>query len=83
MHASDNPLPGDVVIHCREERFDRLVTDGYVITIWPDRETIHSGPYQSYAYALQQAQRMNQTRQAHIWRDRAAPGRPELLEDVT
>lgn len=78
----DNPLPGDLVVR---RRLDEAVVrrgEVFVITHWPDAETIVAGPYQSYGYALRQAQGMLKDRSERIWYDHAPTGRPEQLEQV-
>ena len=78
----DAPLPGDLVI--RRRRDESLLRRGevFVITPWPDPETIVAGPYQSYGYALRQAGGLLKDRSVRIWYDHARPGRPEQLEQV-
>lgn len=83
MRVHDKPLPGDLVIRCRAEQGPiRRVTDGWIITRWPDADTTVAGPYQSYNYALQQAPRLSRDRSVLIWRDQAKPGEAERLELV-
>ena len=78
----DAPLPGDLVIrrHPDESVLRRAAV--FVIMQWPDAETVVGGPYQSYGYALRQAQAMLKDRSERIWYDHAKPGRPEQLEQV-
>jgi hypothetical protein len=78
----DAPLPGDLVI--RRQADESRLTKGevFVITCWPDPETIEAGPYQSYGYALRQAQRLLKDRSERIWYDHARIGQPEELEEV-
>jgi hypothetical protein len=78
----DAPLPGDLVLrrHHDETRLRRA--EVFVITHWPDADTIVAGPYQSYGYALRQAQGMLRDRSERIWYDHASPGRPEQLEQI-
>ena len=83
MRSLDKPLPGDLVIRCREERQHSRTNNVWVITHWPDAETVIAGPYQSYGYALQQARRLVRDRSEQIWRDHARIGEPEQLEHVT
>jgi hypothetical protein len=83
MRSLDKPLPGDLVIRCREERSTFRTIDVWVITHWPDPDTVVAGPYQSYAYALSQARRLVRDKSEQIWRDHAPPGRPEQLELIT
>jgi hypothetical protein len=83
MRSLDNPLPGDLVIRCREDRRTVRTVDVWVITHWPEAETIAAGPYQSYSYALQQARRLVRDRSEQIWRDHARPGENEQLELVS
>jgi hypothetical protein len=82
MRSFDKPLPGDLVIRCREERRTVRHVDVWVITHWPDAETVIAGPYQSYGYAFQQARRLVRDQSEQIWRDHARPGHPEELEHV-
>jgi hypothetical protein len=83
MRVPDKPLPGDLVIRSRRDpsHLQRAV-DVFVITHWPDVDTIVAGPYQSYAYALQQARRLLRDRSEVIWYDHARPGAAEQLEQV-
>jgi hypothetical protein len=78
----DAPLPGDLVIRLRRD--DSVVRRGevFVITHWPDADTIVAGPYQSYGYALRQAHGMLKDRSERIWYDHAPHGRLEQLEQV-
>lgn len=78
----DAPLPGDLVIRLRPGESVIRRGDVFVITHWPDTDTIVAGPYQSYGYALRQAQGMLKDRSERIWYDHAPPGRPEQLEQV-
>ena len=82
MRSFDKPLPGDLVIRCRQERLHVRAIEVWIITHWPDTDTIVAGPYQSYAYALQQARRLVRDRSEQIWRDHARTGDTELLEHV-
>jgi hypothetical protein len=78
------PLPGDFVIRRRAERhayFPRPV-DVWVVTHWPDADVITAGPYQSFNYAFEQAQRLVRDPSEFIWRDHARPGQREQLELV-
>lgn len=54
----------------------------WVLTHWPDAETVIGGPYQSYNYALQQAGHLVHHDSEFIWRDHARGGQPEELELV-
>ena len=83
MRSFDKPLPGDLVIRCREDRTTLRTLDVRVITHWPDAETIVAGPYQSYGYALQQAKRLVRDPSEQIWRDHARFGAGEQLEPVS
>jgi hypothetical protein len=83
MRSFDKPLPGDLVIRRREERLQLRANDVWVITHWPDPETVVAGPYQSYGYAFQQAKRLVRDHSEQIWRDHARAGEPEQLEHVT
>jgi hypothetical protein len=83
MRSFDKPLPGDLVIRSREDRTTLRVLDVWVITHWPDSETIVAGPYQSYGYALQQARRLVRDRSEQIWRDHSRLGQSEQLEHVS
>jgi hypothetical protein len=78
----DAVLPGDLVI--RRRRDESVLSRGevFVITHWPDADTIVAGPYQSYGYALRQAHGMLKDRSERIWHDHAPAGRPEQLEQV-
>jgi hypothetical protein len=78
----DAPLPGDLVIRCRRDESRLRDGDIFVITYWPDPDTTIAGPYQSYGYALRQAQGMLKDRSERIWYDHALPGRAEQLEQV-
>ena len=78
----DAPLPGDLVLRRRQGEMRLGRGDVFVITHWPDPDTIVAGPYQSYGYALRQAQGMLRDRSERIWYDHAQPGRPEQLEQV-
>jgi hypothetical protein len=81
MRTHDQPLPGDLVI--RRVPAKGLRADAtYVIIHWPDTDTITAGPYQSYSYALRQARLLVRHPSERIWRDHAAPGQPEALEQV-
>lgn len=82
MRSFDHPLPGDLVIRCREERAQVRVQLVWIITHWPDADTIVGGPYQSYGYALQQARRLVRDPSEQIWRDHGRAGAPEELENV-
>ena len=53
----------------------------YVVMVWPS-ETITAGPYQSYGYAFESAKRLMKDRSVVVWRDHAAAGEPERLEEV-
>jgi hypothetical protein len=84
MRIRDRPLPGDVVIRCRDERhplFQRSVSV-WILTHWPDADTVVAGPYQSYNYALDQARHVTRDPSEFVWRDHAKPGMPEELEHV-
>ena len=83
MRSLDKPLPGDLVIRGREDRTSVRMLEVWVITHWPDAETLVAGPYQSYGYALQQARRLVRDRSEQIWRDHARSGHSEQLELVT
>jgi hypothetical protein len=83
MRSFDSPLPGDLVIRRREDRTTVRMIDVWIITHWPDAETVVAGPYQSYGYALQQAKRLVRDRSEQIWRDHARNGQPEQLEHVS
>ena len=78
----DKPLPGDLVIRCLPGPNARN-RSAYVITLWPDAERVVAGPYQSFGYALRQAQQLITDPSIYIWRDHATNGAPEQLEDVT
>lgn len=83
MRGTDKPLPGDLVIRRRRDPSHlRRAVDVFVITHWPDSETVVAGPYQSYAYALQQARRLLRDRAEVIWYDHARLGESEKLEQV-
>jgi hypothetical protein len=82
VRVLDQPLPGDLVIRCREDSALRRVIDVWVITPWPSDDVI-GGPYQSYTYALQQARGRIRDRSSRIWRDLARAGNPEKLELVS
>lgn len=78
----DSPLPGDLVI--RRQADPSRVGRGeiFVITCWPDPETVEAGPYQSYGYALRQAHGLLKDPSERIWYDHARAGQPEALEQV-
>jgi hypothetical protein len=82
VRVPDKPLPGDLVIRCREDRGAIRTVDVWVVTYWPDADTTVAGPYQSYSYAFQQSRRLIKDPSVWIWRDHAAPGAPEQLEWV-
>jgi hypothetical protein len=82
MRSFNQPLPGDLVIRQREERIVVRSVDVWVITHWPDTDTLVAGPYQSYGYALQQAKRLVRDHSEQIWRDHARCGQAEQLEHV-
>lgn len=82
MRSFDKPLPGDLVIRSREDRTSMRTVDVWVITHWPDGDTIIAGPYQSYGYAFAQAKRLVRDHSEQIWRDHARLGEPEQLEHV-
>jgi hypothetical protein len=84
VRVPDKPLPGDIVIRCRQDQlppFNRVV-NVWVITHWPDADNVAAGPYQSYNYALEQSRRLTRDRSDFIWRDHARAGDPEQLELV-
>jgi hypothetical protein len=78
----DQPLPGDQVIRTRQDVSGVRATSVFIITHWPDAETIVGGPYQSFGYALRQARSAVRDRSEKIWRDHARLGEPEKLEQV-
>ena len=82
MRSFDSPLPGDLVLRSRQDRTTMRQVDVWIITHWPDADTLAAGPYQSYAYALEQARRLVRDRSEQIWRDHARAGEPEQLEPV-
>ena len=79
----DKPLPGDLVIRYREEGSGLRRVEVWVIHYWPDVDRVVGGPYQSYAYALQQARQRLRDTSEWIWRDHARVGESEQLESVT
>lgn len=81
VRVSDKPLPGDYVIRSRAIEGTPRRQDVWVLTRWPDAETVVAGPYQSYSYALRQAAKSAKT-EARIWRDHARLGDSEQLELV-
>ena len=84
MRVPDQPLPGDLVIRCRDEHvapFDRTIKV-WIVSIWPDAEITTAGPYQSYRYAFDQATRLVRGASLFVWRDHARTGEPEELELV-
>jgi hypothetical protein len=84
MRIPDTPLPGDIVIRCREDGTSLRKNDTFVLTRWPDTDTVYGGPYQSYGYALRQARSMIGAADGRVWRDHTRQGEPERrLEDVT
>jgi hypothetical protein len=82
VRSFDQPLPGDLVIRTREDRSQVRLVEVWVITHWPDADTVVAGPYLSYAYALQQAKRLVRDRSEKIWRDHARHGQSEQLEHI-
>jgi hypothetical protein len=82
MRSFDKPLPGDLVLRARKDVTTMRQVDVWIITHWPDADTPTAGPYQSYAYALEQARRMVRDRSEQIWRDHARVGEAEQLEHV-
>ncbi len=82
MRTPDQPLPGDLVIRCRDDRSHKRLVNAWVITYWPDGEQVIAGPYPSFDYALQQAQRFVRDRSEYIWRDRSRVSESEQLELV-
>ena len=76
----DRPLPGDLVVR---RRLDLAHSgDIYVITQWPDAETIVAGPFRSYSDALREARLLLKDRYGYIWYDYARLGDPERLDQV-
>jgi hypothetical protein len=75
----ERPLPGDLVIR---RRFEQAHSGGYVVTYWPDAETVVAGPYSNYADALSQARVLLEDRYGYIWCDNAHMGEPERLDRV-
>jgi hypothetical protein len=82
MRSFDKPLPGDLVTRRQQDASRLRAADVWIITHWPDPDTVVAGPYQSFPYALQQARRLGRDRSLQIWRDHARPGHPEQLEHV-
>ena len=82
MRTPEQPLPGDLIVRCLPRQGLRN-DDTYVITHWPDGDTVFAGPYQSYGYALRQARLLVKDPSERIWRDHARPAEPEALELVT
>jgi hypothetical protein len=82
MRGPDQPLPGDIVIKCRQERTGVRLMDTWIVTRWPHPHAVIGGPYQSYGYALRQARAMGRDPDEWIWRDHARAGDPEQLELV-
>ena len=74
------PLPGDLVIRQRKHRTGARMHVVFVITRWPDADTVLGGPYQSYGYALRQARGIVTDGERQIWRDHADPDQHEALE---
>lgn len=83
MRASDNPLPGDIVISQREEHTGVRRVPVFVLTSWPQTDAQIGGPYQSYSYALLQARDLAAAKQARVWRDHCTRGDGHALEDVS
>ena len=77
MRIPDKPLPGDVVVRCRG--LGLRLDNEWVLTRWPDAETVVGGPYQSYAYAFQRARRLVEDSSVWIWRDYARDDASEHL----
>ena len=80
---ANQPLPGDLVVRTRQDRPGPSPTDVFVVTRWPDADDVLAGPYQSASYAIRQARLLPHDRSGRLWRDRARPGEPERLEDIT
>jgi hypothetical protein len=59
-----------------------VATDIYVVTNWPDAETVAAGPFESYSGALEQARGLAQDGYAYVWFDYARHGEPERLDRV-
>jgi hypothetical protein len=83
VRVNDKPLPGDLVVRCRDDRSGPLMRAVWVITIWPEPEAAIAGPYQSIGYAVRQARAMLKDQSEQIWLDHARANEPEQLEDVT
>ena len=77
----DEALPGDLVIRWRVNG-EGLRSNVYLITRWPDAETVVSGPHQSLGYAIHEARRLRKDPSIRIWRDHTRPGQAEALELV-
>jgi hypothetical protein len=55
----------------------------FVLTSWPQTDAMVGGPYQSYGYALLQAQTLASGKRARVWRDHSSGGDGHALEDVS
>lgn len=82
MRSFDKPLPGDWSFAANKTHHAGVRRDVWIITHWPDPDTVVAGRYQSFPYALQQARRLVRDRSRQIWRDHARPGHPEQPEHV-
>jgi hypothetical protein len=74
----DRPLPGDFVIRRRHDQ--GAETETFVVTTWPDAETVSAGPFHTYANAFEHARGMVTDRYSYIWFDYARQGEPERLD---
>jgi hypothetical protein len=83
MRSSDTPLPGDIVISQRQEHTGVRRVTVFVLTSWPQTDAMVGGPYQSYGYALRQAQTLASGKRARVWRDHSAGGDGNALEEVS
>ena len=76
----DRPLPGDLVIRRRQE--PDAAQETYVVTNWPDGETVTAGPFDDYSAALGHAKSALTDEYAYIWFNYARAGEPERLDRV-
>ena len=70
------------MIRSRSDASGFRLHDVWVITQWPDSDTVMGGPYQSLGYSVRQAQALAKDASIRIWRDHARPGHPEALEQI-
>lgn len=54
--------------------------ESYIVTNWPDADTVAAGPFQSYSVAFEHARQMVPDGYSYIWFDYARLGEPERLD---